>query len=160
MAVEITNEIKGKNAAQLADLLRVKSEELQKFMDGRKIEKDGQAAYDFTMAEIEDVREKNDELTDIGIALDNAREAERIAASVKAAGDRAEKQINRPRFPMGREQDADGRQEDRGPRKSWGELIIASKAYQEAKNSGISANTKFATFIEHESKATLTRSAG
>src|SRR5262249_55486998 len=132
MAVEVTNQTKGKNAAQLADLLRTKSDELQKFMDSRKIEKDGQASYDFTLQEVEDVREKNDELTEIGIELDKAREVERIALSVKAANDRAEKQINRPRFATMREQDADGMREDRGPVKSWGELIVASKAYQEA----------------------------
>src|SRR5262245_58426639 len=114
---EVINPLKGKNATQLADLLRVKSEELHKFMASRSIEKDGQTAYDLNQAELEDVRAKNDELTDIGVALDTARETERIANDIKAASERADRQINRPRFPVSREMDADGKPEDRGPRK-------------------------------------------
>lgn len=158
MAATLKDQIKGKNAAQLTDLLRTKSQELQEFMDKRAIEKDGVKTYDFTVAEIEDVRERNDELTDIGKAVDNAREVERIAGEVKLAADRAEKQVNRPRFSH-RDQDGDDEKlEERGPRKTWGELIVASKAYQDAQKSGISSNTKFATFIE--TKATMTRAAG
>ena len=159
MKPEVINQIKGKNAAQLTEMLRDKGQALNDFMASKTVDKDGQKTYDFTVQEIDDIREKNDELTEIGKALDGAREVEKIAADAKAAADRAERQITRPPFQT-QPQDADGKRDDRAQRKTLGEMFVLTKSYKDGREAGISQQTKMSAEVDHDIKATMTRGAG
>jgi HK97 family phage major capsid protein len=156
---EVVNPLKGKNAAQLTEMLREKSKELNGIFEEHTVEVEGQKTYDFTVEQIEDVRKRNDELTDIGKALDAQREVEKIASDAKSAADHAEQSVKRPPFAM-RPQDADGLRDDRGPRKTLGELFTETKQYRAARESGFGADTRFGAEVEHDVKTTMTRAAG
>lgn len=155
MSAEVVNKLKGKTAKQLNEMLVEKSGELQGIFTKQTVEKDGQKMYDFTVEQLEDVRNRNDELTDIGKALDTARELEKIAADAKAAADRAERTVARPPFAT-KPQDADGKRES----KSLGEQFTESREYKAAKQAGISLESRFGSNLEFEAKTTMTRAVG
>lgn len=162
MPAEATNPLKGKNAAHLTEMLREKSAELNVIFEKNTVEVQGVKTYDFTVEQIEDVRKRNDELTDIGKALDAQRDIEKIESDAKAAADRAANSIARPPFRTGA-QDADGRPGDRGlrqARKTLGELFVETQAYGEGRKAGISKQSSFGAEIDHDIKATMTRGAG
>lgn len=158
MPAQVVDQTKGKNAAQLTELLREKSAELNKIFEDNTVEKGGQKTYSLTAEQREDVRARNDELTDIGKALDDQRAVEKIAADAKAAHDRAESQIVRPAFTT-KPQDADGRRSDTS-RKTLGELFTETGEYKAARERGFGADTRFGANVEHDVKATMTRAAG
>lgn len=152
---EVVNPLKGKSARQLTEMLSEKSAELNKVFEDHTVEKDGEKSYDFTVEQIEDVRKRNDELTDIGKALDETRIIEKMAGDAKAAQDRAERTVTRPPFPVG-DQDADGRRERRND-KTLGRLFTETKVYQDSSKSH---GSHFGADVEHELKTTMTRAAG
>ena len=88
---------KGKTASELEQLRLAKSEECQKIFDAHKVEQDGKSTYDFTPAELDDVRARTAELADIGKARDEARETEQMAVALKGMRDELSKPI-RPNF--------------------------------------------------------------
>ena len=156
MAVEMIDALKGKNAEQIRDVLAVKSAELQKLFSDNK--KDGQ--LNLTKEQIEEVKTRNNELTDIGKALDGVREVERIEAEAKSAYDKWNTEPIRPTIPNGGN---GGREMEGKAQMSFGERFVQEKAYLDMIKSGnFRGNPASSEFndVAVEVKTTMTTAAG
>jgi HK97 family phage major capsid protein len=138
---ELQNEIDAKNA-ELAGI----------FTKHRK--EDG--SYDMTLEVVEDVRRRNDEITDLGVKRDAARQVDEVYQKNLAAMREAQQPDRKGGFPGGAPDDM--RVEEPKLVKSIGELFSESPIYQELKGQ---SRSKFVVEIEGVSlKTTMTTAAG
>ena len=121
---------------QVREKLATRQDELAKVFDQARVTTDsGQKAYDFnkvtclgadvkgSIAVAEKVKAMNEELNELG------SQAETLEAAEKAAGDHADRDKARDRFPM---PGGKGNHASRGERiKSLGEMVTEEKAYGE-----------------------------
>ena len=116
---------KGKTASELEQLRLAKSEECQKIFDAHKVDQDGKTTYDFTPAELDDVRARTAELADIGKARDEARETEQMAVALKGVRD----ELSQPLWPnFGGSPNGQAVQKDE---RGIGQQFVESKQYRE-----------------------------
>jgi len=117
-----------KSVKELQEQVNAKRDEIAKIYEGKATSVDGEARYDLTIKELEDVRQKNRELDAIHIELEAARDADEMFKKNQAAI----RESNRPAtsLPMGGKAQDGGRQEPRQV-KSLGQLFVESQEYKE-----------------------------
>jgi len=144
---------KGKTARELEQLRLAKSEECQKIFDAHKVEQDGKTVYDFTPEQLDDVRARTAEISEIGKARDEAIETEQMAVAVKSVQDELSKP-NRPNFGGNPQGNA-----PQQPQKGIGEQFVQSKAYQDFLKNHATGQESESVFIDTSLKV-LTTSTG
>jgi len=144
---------KGKTARELEQLRLAKSEECQKIFDAHKVEQDGKTVYDFTPEQLDDVRARTAEISEIGKARDEAIETEQMAVAVKSVQDELSKP-NRPNFGGNPHGNAPAQ-----PQKGIGEQFVQSKAYQDFLKNHATGQESESVFIDTSLKV-LTTSTG
>ena len=144
---------KGKTARELEQLRLAKSEECQKIFDAHKVEQDGKTVYDFTPEQLDDVRARTAEISEIGKARDEAIETEQMAVAVKSVQDELSKP-NRPNFGGNPHGSAPAQ-----PQKGIGEQFVQSKAYQDFLKNHATGQESESVFIDTSLKV-LTTSTG
>lgn len=120
---------------ELQEKLNAKRDELAAIFDGSKTSVDGEARYDLTTAQLEDVKARNAEIDDLAKKLEDAKSVDEIYqrnAQAIQDGNRAKHNLPLGGSNQGREQDG-GKQRQV---KSLGQLFVESDAYQAAKASG------------------------
>lgn len=144
---EIKPEYKGKNAKELQELLVAKSDAFEEFIKPHRFEKDGQKSYNLTIAQAEQMRGMNDELTDIGEALDVAREVDVMTKQHERRMEQLDREpVNNPGHNTGERKQQPGQEERQV--KSLGELFVESKKYKETQESGEIVSGSFKVGIE------------
>jgi HK97 family phage major capsid protein len=161
--VEFADQLKGKTAKQLAEMLSEKSRTAVEFLRSKETVVNGETTYDLTLAEVERVRQEQAELAEIGRALDAARavDIERAVRESKAAYERATMQpINQPPFPGG-DHAAWSQAGQQLRAKSLGQIFIESAEYKAQAARGDFAQANISVRAdEFEFKTTMTTSAG
>lgn len=157
MSVEITDQVKGKSAVEVAQLLKSKGDSLQAKFADKIVEKDGQKVFNTTIAELEEYRKGHEELAEIGKAYDSIRESEKAENAYKSRMDQLQNEpVNAPVFP-GAIRGASNVTES----KSIGELFTATKEYGERKAANSLLNGTWGVEIPGISlKTTMSTSAG
>ncbi|NUQ86376.1 MAG: phage major capsid protein [Anaerolineales bacterium] len=117
-----------KTVKELQEQVNAKRAEIAKIYEGKATTVDGEARYDLTIQELEEVRQKNRELDALAIELENAREADEMFKKNQAAIREAGKGVNH--LPLGGE--PKGRREEQREVKTLGQMFVESDAYQKA----------------------------
>lgn len=117
-----------KTVKELQEQVNAKRAEIAKIYEGKATTVDGEARYDLTIQELEEVRQKNRELDALAMELENAREADEMFKKNQAAIREAGKGVNH--LPLGGE--AKGRRNEQREAKSLGQMFIESEAYKNA----------------------------
>jgi HK97 family phage major capsid protein len=115
-----------KTFKELQGEIDAKNAELAEIFEASKTTVDGQPRYNLTVEQAEDVKRRNDELTELGKQRDDARALDEIqqknAAAVRAANQPA------TNLPINQGKGGDARREV----KSLGQMFIESEAYKGA----------------------------
>lgn len=117
-----------KTVKELQEQVNAKRAEIAKIYEGKATTVDGEARYDLTIQELEEVRQKNRELDALAVELENAREADEMFKKNQAAIREAGKGVNH--LPLGSE--AKGRRNEQREVKTLGQMFIESDAYKNA----------------------------
>lgn len=116
-----------KTVKEMQGQVNAKRAEIAKIYEGKATTVDGEARYDITVKELEDVRNLNKELDALAVELENAREADESFKKNQREIREAGKGVNH--LPLGGE--PKGRREEREV-KSLGQMFVESDAYQKA----------------------------
>jgi len=142
-----------KTVKELQDLINAKRDELARIFDDHKVMDGDEPKYDMSPEMVEKVRELNNELTELGRELDEAKEMDHIfqdnQRQIKEA-QRSELDLPLPGSQKG------GDPQPRAQAKSLGEQFTESKAYKEREN----GRDIVASFPEHEFKTLMETGAG
>lgn len=115
-----------KTVKELQEQLNAKQAELAEIFENSKTKVDGQDRYNLTPEQVEDVKNRNAELNDLGAQLEQAKDVDAIYQKTQAAI----RESNRPAtsLPMGGKTQDGGQQ----PRqvKSLGQLFVESDEYK------------------------------
>lgn len=128
-----------KTVKELQEQVNAKRAEIAALYEGKATTVDGEARYDLTLAQLEDIRQKNRELDALAVELENAREADEMFKKNQSAIREANRGVNH--LPLG-EHDAKGRRNEQ-PRevKSLGQMFVESEQYTKRKGvNGLTVN--------------------
>ena len=146
-------DLKGKTAAQLEELRLAKAKELQDIFEKHSVQRDGALTFDLTSEQLQEVKNRNKELDEIGVARDDAREIERIAASAKSAQADYDRP-RRPQFPGSGEPVKPAAEQ-----KSIGQQFVESPEFKAWQDAGKPAESK-PVQVGMDLKAVMTTTAG
>jgi len=145
-----------KSVKELQEQVNAKRDEIAKIYEGKATSVDGEARYDLTIKELEDVRQKNRELDAIHIELEAARDADEMFKKNQAAI----RESNRPAtsLPMNRGDEGKSREPQREA-KSLGQLFVESDQYKNRRGvNGLTVNLPEFDFLA--AKTLMETSAG
>ena len=146
-------DLKGKTAAQLEELRLAKAKELQDIFGKHSVQRDGVLTFDLTSEQLQEVKNRNNELNEIGKARDDARDLEEMAAQSKAAADDYARP-RRPQFPNSTEP-----VKPAASQKSIGQQFVESAEYKAWREGGKPAESK-PVMMDVDLKAVMTTAAG
>lgn len=117
-----------KTVKELQEQVNAKRAEIAALYEGKATTVDGEARYDLTISQLEEVRQKNRELDALAVELENARDADEMFKKNQASIREANRGVNH--LPLGGD-DAKGRRND-PPRevKSLGQMFVESEQYK------------------------------
>lgn len=118
-----------KTVKELQGEIEAKQKELAEIFEKSKTTVDGEARYNLTPAQAEDVKHRNDELTDLGKELDEAKKLD----DIYQANAKAIREANRPATNLPINQ-GKGAQEPRREVKTLGQMFVESDAFKGAKS--------------------------
>jgi len=145
-----------KSVKELQEQVNAKRTEIANIYEGKATSVDGEARYDLTIKELEDVRQKNRELDAIHIELEAARDADEMFKKNQAAI----RESNRPAtsLPMNRGDEGKSREPQREA-KSLGQLFVESDQYKNRRGvNGLTVNLPEFDFLA--AKTLMETSAG
>jgi len=145
-----------KSVKELQEQVNAKRDEIANIYEGKATSVDGEARYDLTIKELEDVRQKNRELDAIHIELEAARDADEMFKKNQAAI----RESNRPAtsLPMNRGDEGKSREPQREA-KSLGQLFVESDQYKNRRGvNGLTVNLPEFDFLA--AKTLMETSAG
>lgn len=122
-----------KTVKELQDQVNAKRQEIAKLYEGKATTVDGEARYDITVKELEDVRNLNKELDALAVELENAREADESYKKNQREIREAGKGVNH--LPLGGEPSPRPSPKGRGGQgevKSLGQMFVESDAFLKA----------------------------
>lgn len=117
-----------KTVKELQEQVNAKRDQIAKLYEGKATTVDGEARYDLTVKELEDIRVLNKELDALAVELENAREADEMFKKNQRDIREAGKGVNH--LPLGGE--LKGRREEQREVKTLGQMFIESEAYKNA----------------------------
>lgn len=119
-----------KTVKELQEQVNAKRAEIAALYEGKATTVDGEARYDLTLKELEDVRQKNRELDALAVELENARDADEMFKKNQASIREANRGVNH--LPLGGDEGKGRRRDEPREVKSLGQMFIESEAYKGA----------------------------